>query len=248
MLILKLSTAPLANCFAGALAYGITHGHTSLANWRLLFLVEGLPTLVMAVVTFYFLPDSPDQARFFTEEEKVVAKARGVRQVGSIERVGGIEWKEIGLALMDAKCWFTALMYFSTNVGFSSLPVFLPTILKDMGFNAIDSQGLTAPPFFISFLITIFSTYVADRMQQRGYTIMFLSTIGGIGYVVLATAESVGVRYFGVFLAAAGIFPSIANILPWVLNNQGSDTRRGTGIVILNVIGQCGVRWYRPLE
>lgn len=77
-----------------------------------------------------------------------------------------------------------------------------------MGFNAIDSQGLTAPPFFVSFLVTIFSTWIADKTQQRGYTIMFLTTVGGIGYVLLATVESVGVRYFAVFLAASGIFPS----------------------------------------
>ena len=109
-----------------------------------------------------------------------------------------------------------------------------------MGFNAIDSQGLTAPPFFVSFVVTIFSTWVADRTQQRGLTIMVLATIGGIGYVLLASVKLVGVRYFGVFLAASGIFPSIANILPWVLNNQSSDTRRGTGILLLNVIGQCG--------
>ena len=38
---LFLSAAPLANSFAGALAYGITSGHSKLANWRLLFLVEG---------------------------------------------------------------------------------------------------------------------------------------------------------------------------------------------------------------
>ena len=110
------------------------------------------------------------------------------------------------------------LMYFSCNVSFSSLPVFLPTILNDMGFNAIDSQGLTAPPFFFSFLVTIFSTYVADRIQQRGYMLMFLSCVGGIGYILLATCKTVGVRYFGVFLAAAGVFPCIANILPWVLS------------------------------
>ena len=104
-----------------------------------------------------------------------------------------------------------------------------------MGFNAIDSQGLTAPPFFVSFLVTIFSTWLADKAQQRGYTIMVLTTVGGIGYILLATVRSVGVRYFGVFLAASGIFPSeqlnplldsrlssnsfalgIANILPWV--------------------------------
>jgi len=235
-----LSAAPLANTFAGALAYGITSGHSSIANWRVLFLVEGLPTIAMAAVAFFFLPDSPEKARFLTEEEKVVAKARGVRQAGSSKRIGGIVWKDIGATLLDPKAWLTGLMYFSCNVSFSSLPVFLPTILKEMGFSAVNAQGLTAPPFFVSFLLTIGTTYIADRTQQRGYMLMVLTMIGGIGYVILASAKPVGARYFGVFMAAAGIFPAIANILPWVLNNQGSDTRRGAGIVLLNLIGQCG--------
>lgn len=151
-------------------------------------------------------------------------------------------------------------MYFSCNVSFSSLPVFLPTILKEMGFTAINAQGLTAPPFFASFLVTIATTWVADRTQQRGLMIMCLSVVGGVGYILCATCSLVGVRYFGVFLAACGVFPSVANILPWVLSesslsrfpvsiflliffpldNQGSDTRRGAGIVLLNLIGQCG--------
>ena len=131
-------------------------------------------------------------------------------------------------------------MYFSCNVSFSSLPVFLPTILKEMGFTAINAQGLSAPPYFISFLVTIGSTLIADRIQQRGLTVMIVSVVGGIGYILLATCESVGPKYFGVFLAAGGVFPAIANILPWVLNNQGSDTRRGMAIVILNTVGQCG--------
>lgn len=74
-----------------------------------------------------------------------------------------------------------------------------------MGFSSINAQGLTAPPFFLSFLVTIFSTYIADKYQQRGITIFILSMIGGIGYVLLAACELVGVRYFGVFLAAAGV-------------------------------------------
>src|SRR5437773_8456799 len=107
-------------------------------------------------------------------------------------------------------------MYFSCNVSFSSLPVFLPTILSEMGFSNINAQGtllspppftltnflgLTAPPFFLSFIVTISTTYVADRMQQRGIMIIILSIIGGVGYVILATTKAVGPRYFGVFLA-----------------------------------------------
>ncbi|KAL5043329.1 hypothetical protein BDW71DRAFT_199835 [Aspergillus fruticulosus] len=237
---LFVSAAPLANTFAGALAYGITSGHALLANWRLLFLVEGAPSLVAAFLAWFFLPDHPSSARFLTEEEKDVARARSLRRSGEGERVGGVNWKEIVQTLLDVKPWITALMYFSCNVSFSSLPVFLPTILEDMGFESINAQGLTAPPFFVSFIFSILTTWLADRFQQRGLTIVFFSLLGAVGYVLLAACTTVAVRYFGVFLAAAGVFPCIANILPWVLNNQGSDSRRGMGIVILNIIGQCG--------
>ncbi|KAH0493367.1 hypothetical protein TgHK011_000040 [Trichoderma gracile] len=235
-----LSAAPLANTFAGALAYGITSGHPSIAKWRVLFLVEGLPTIVMAAVAFFYLPDSPEKAKFLDEDEKRGAMARSVRQAGTSRRIGGVDWKDFGRGLIDIKAWFTGLMYFSCNVSFASLPVFLPTILSEMGFSDVAAQGLTAPPFFLSFLVTLVTPYIADRTQQRGLMLVVLTLVGGIGYVILATAKSVGARYFGVFMAAGGIFPSIANILPWVLNNQGSDTRRGAGIVLLNVIGQCG--------
>lgn len=143
-----LSAAPLASTFAGALAFGITSGHASIANWRLLFLVEGLPTIAMAAVTFFYLPDSPSTARFLDEDEKRIAMARGVRQAGHGKRVGSINFKDIGATFLDPKAWMTAVcfalslislevlifvqfMYFSCNVSFSSLPVFLPTILKE---------------------------------------------------------------------------------------------------------------------
>jgi MFS family permease len=102
-----LSAAPLATCFAGALAYGITSGSDEgrIANWRLLFMVEGLPCIVAGIVTFFILPDSPQQASFLNEEEKKAARARGVRQVGDEEahRVGHINFKDIGAALLDLK-------------------------------------------------------------------------------------------------------------------------------------------------
>jgi len=131
-------------------------------------------------------------------------------------------------------------MYFSCNVSFSSLPVFLPTILDQMGFSSVNAQGLSAPPYFLAFLVVLLSTWIADRTSQRGFTILLLSLLGAAGYIMLAVSSSTGVRYAGVYLAATGIFPSIGNILPWVMNNQGSDTRRGTGIAMINVVGQCG--------
>lgn len=106
-----LAAAPLASTFSGALAYGITSGHPGIATWRLLFLVEGLPTIVMAVVAFFYLPDNTAKAKFLTPEEREVAVARGVRQTGTVERVGGLDWADVGRTLLDPKPWFTAVSF-----------------------------------------------------------------------------------------------------------------------------------------
>ena len=103
------SAAPLASTFAGALAYGITNGHSKLANWRLLFLVEGLPTILMAPIAYFFVPDSPDKARFLNSEEKAIARARAVRQTGTSERVGSVDVGQLLQTLLDPKAWCMAV-------------------------------------------------------------------------------------------------------------------------------------------
>jgi len=109
-------------------------------------------------------------------------------------------------------------MYFCANVSYASLPVYLPTILSAMGYSSINAQGLSAPPYFCAFLFALITTYVADKTQQRGLMLVVTSLIGGIGYIILATVTTVGVRYFAVFLAAAGVFSTIPNILAWTLS------------------------------
>jgi hypothetical protein len=74
-----------------------------------LFLVEGLPTIAIAPLVFFFLPDSPQQARFLNDEQKRVGAARGVRQAGSASRVGGLSITDIFLTLKDVKAWLTAV-------------------------------------------------------------------------------------------------------------------------------------------
>ncbi len=110
------------------------------------------------------------------------------------------------------------LMYFSANVSYASLPFFLPTILANMGYSNINAQGLSAPPYFVAFLFAITTAFIADRTQQRALVLIITSIVGGIGYIVLATVTTVRVRYFAVYLAAAGDFSTIPNILAWTLS------------------------------
>ena len=105
------SAAPIASTFAGALAYGVLNGHSHFRTWRLLFLIEGLPTILMAPVAWFFIPDSPEKARFLTKEEKDIVRARAIRQTGMVgsNRLGSVDLKALFETFLDAKAWFNAV-------------------------------------------------------------------------------------------------------------------------------------------
>lgn len=237
---LFVSVAPLASAFSGALAYGITYHKHAIESWRILFIVEGIPTVLVGLLGYYAIPNSPKECRFLTEHEKNIAIARTVRQSGHAEKSSKIDWAETAKALIDPKNIINALMYFSLNVSFSSLPVFLPTILSGMGYTSINAQGLSAPPYIVAFICVLVLSWYSDRILQRGLLLTICALIGAAGYLILAIAHNTGARYFAVYLAACGMFPCIGLLLTWVGNNQGNDTRRGVGYALLNVVGQCG--------
>lgn len=70
---LFLSGSALANAYGGALAYALSHIHSGISNWRILFILEGAPTVILAIVAWFFIPDSPGTAKFLNEREKHVA-------------------------------------------------------------------------------------------------------------------------------------------------------------------------------
>lgn len=108
---IQFCCSPIATCFAGVLAYGITSGHAAFASWRVLFVAEGLPSLAAGLITWFYLPDTPEKLKALTEEERAVAKARSLRQVGtaSEHRLGHLRWKDVGEGLFDYKNYLTAV-------------------------------------------------------------------------------------------------------------------------------------------
>ncbi|KAK9327282.1 major facilitator superfamily domain-containing protein, partial [Lipomyces starkeyi] len=237
---LFFSSAPLASAFAGALAYAITSGHSKLQDWRLLFLVEGIPTMLIAVVALFFLPRSAPEARFFNAREKEIAVARLARQTGKTSQNRGLNMKHIVEAMMEPRSWIIAFMFFCVNVSFSSLSVFMPSIINSMGYTSVYAQGMSAPPYILSWISVIAMTFAAAKFHIRSALIIPFSIIGAVGYLILAIVKVAGVRYFALYLCAVGMFTTVGVIMPWSVDNQGTDSKKGTGMFLLNLVGQCG--------
>ena len=136
--------------------------------------------------------------------------------------------------------YLPAIGYFGASIPFASLPLFAPTIISEMGrFSTIQSNGLTAPPYVLTFICIIGTCYASDKLGIRGPFIAAWGLIASIGYIMLGTGTSVGVRYAGFFLAPL-CFVSIALSLSWVANTHATDSKRAGGLTILATIGQCG--------
>jgi hypothetical protein len=135
-------------------------------------------------------------------------------------------------------------MFFSCNVAFSSMPVFLPTIISEMGWSSVMSQALSAPPYMVSFFTVLLTAYLSDRAKARSPFIILHASLAAGGYLLIFVSGLLGlpgwIRYLGVYPATAGFFSCVTLIITWTLNNQETDSKKGTGVALLQYFGQCG--------
>ncbi|EED19199.1 allantoate permease, putative [Talaromyces stipitatus ATCC 10500] len=236
---LFISFSAIANCFASAMAYGIVHAKTSIASWKLLFVIEGIPTLVIVPIAYFLLPKGPGECRFLNQKENEIIRLRAVQGRGREEK-GRLNFRHLFIACYDYKNYFQAVIVLCLNTAFAALPAFLPTIIKDIGYSSIQSQGLSAPPYFIAFLICLGVSFLSDRYGNRSIFLTTLSIVGAVGYLIEALVKTEGVRYFATYLICGGVFSAVALAFTWVTDNQGSASKRGAGLVIFGMIGQTG--------
>ncbi|KAL4771358.1 major facilitator superfamily domain-containing protein [Aspergillus nidulans var. acristatus] len=251
---LFISAAPLASSFASSLAWLIVKSSSDgpIAPWRTLFLVEGFPSVIVAVFAWFMIPDSPGTSAFLEPRQRMVAQLRMGNRAkpeyhGHSRR---FNWGEVGKTLSDPKSYITAFMFFSCNVAFSSMPVFLPTILHDMGYTSQASQALSAPPYLIAFITVLATAYLSDRSRTRSPYLITHALISAISYLTIALTGSfhaslspslhTAIRYICVYPATAGFFSAITLIITWSMDNRAAQEGKGASVAILNVIGQCG--------
>ena len=72
----------VSGAFGGLIAFGIQHANfPTISNWRLLFIVEGIPTVLLGILTLWFLPDRPEETKVLNEKERAIQRERGCRGV-----------------------------------------------------------------------------------------------------------------------------------------------------------------------
>ncbi|EGO29607.1 hypothetical protein SERLADRAFT_433574 [Serpula lacrymans var. lacrymans S7.9] len=232
--------AAVAGAFGGLVAFGVQHAHSSVQNWRLLFIIEGIPAIILGIVCLFFLPNRPESTGFFTESERELAVERMNRSTsGDVGAV--INKKHVTAGLLDWRVHVGGVIYFGVNNALASLAAFLPTIIQTFGYTNAIAQLLTVPPYAVAAVVLTLTSYTSDRIQNRGLFVAASCAVGAIGYLLLLTVPyNVHVRYFAVFCITSGTYTAIGVIIAWYAHNLGSETKKATGIPMFMAIGQCG--------
>ncbi|KAF7190847.1 putative transporter [Pseudocercospora fuligena] len=133
-----------SSIFAGIVSYGIGHAHTSLAPWRLLFIVLGAYSILWGVVLYVFLPDSPISCWYLSEREKYVCLQR-VKQNNTGMEDKQVKWYQVRECLADPKTWCIALFAVAQNIPNGGLVTFSSIIVSGLGYSSLVTTLLGIP-------------------------------------------------------------------------------------------------------
>jgi len=255
----------IASAVSGLMASGILQlqGRSGLEGWKWLFIIDGIITLFVAVLTWFYLPRNATRTKggirgfkpWFDERQIQIAVTRVIRDDPAkryYETV--VTWADVWAAITDIGVWGHLLI---TAVGLTPstpLSTYLPTVIKSFHFNVFVANALTAPPYVLSCLTSVTNIWHSDRTGERGFHGIFAATWFLVGWILLETLPnntSRGVKYFAAVIVASWPTTHPLNIA-WMLENTGSVGKRtvASGLVIgaANIYGTWGSQVYQASD
>lgn len=214
--------------------YGLStlDGNSALKGWQWMFLVQGVITVFLGIITYFWMVDFPEEAHksfmFLNKKESEIMASRIHHDRGDVH-ADKFAWHKVLVHASDAKVWGFCVMYFLLNMVSTSMSYFLPTILHNgMGFSTGEAILLNAPTYYWAVVPALLSSFVGDKFSLRGPVIVFNSIILIIGFCMIGFVDQVSVRYVGTFLATGSYVANWAALNAYQANNITGYTATGT--------------------
>lgn len=231
---LFFSAATASGAFGGLLAAGISKmsGAAGVGGWAWIFILEGIVTVVAGVMSFWIIVDFPSDAKFLSERERAQVLWRLAQdQQMSAARHEKFSIRRVLSGFWDVKTILCMIIYAGALCPLYAFSLFIPTIIKSLGYTNIQAQLHTVPVYIVACFCTIVVGFLADRWGNRTYFVLLFSGIGIVGYAILrAQHTNPNLSYAGTFLGAMGIYPLIPLIISLASQNVEPSIRRGVAL------------------
>jgi D-galactonate transporter len=208
-------------------------GAMGLKGWQWLFVIEGIPSVLLGVVTWFYLTDKPAKAAWLTDEQKAWLSSRLESEVAVRQAATHLTLRQ---ALTSPKVLALSAIYFGFVGALYGMQFWLPQIVKGFGFSNAQTGFVVAVPYLIGTITMILWARHSDSTRER---------VAHVGFPLLITAVALGAAgYFtsptltmiAIVIAAVGVFCTFGVF--WALPTAWlSGTAAAGAIALINSIG-----------
>ncbi|WP_414448816.1 MFS transporter [Burkholderia sp. 22PA0099] len=209
-----------------------------LRDWQMLYVIEAVPAVILGFVVLRALTDKPADARWLAADERdwLIAKLKSEAEARHA-RVG----HTIGpiAALRDMRVLALALIYFGTSAGLYTLGLWAPLIIRQYGFDALQTGLLNAIPSVLAVVAMILWARHSDRSGERTWHVVIPCALACVGFVFAGGASTIVGVIAALVIVNIGI--SAAKAPLWAMPSLFlSGSGAAAGIAMINSIGNLG--------
>jgi ACS family tartrate transporter-like MFS transporter len=237
---LFLTSTTLAGVVGAPLAALILqfNGFLGLKGWQWLFLLEGIPTIVLGIATWFFLDDRIEDARWLSADEKAE-----LRQTLETDRAAqGNHLSSLKDGLFHRRVWHMGILYFFIIISYYAMAFWLPQIIKNFsGLSNTQSTLLCSLPYLAATIGMVLVAHHSDRVNERRWHVALCclaAALGLLGGAWLSTSHPVA-SFVALCLTATGIWGLMGpfwSIPPEFLKG----TAAAAGLALINSLGNIG--------
>jgi MFS transporter, ACS family, tartrate transporter len=212
-------------------------GMFNLRGWQIMYIAEGIPTVIAGFATLFIMIDKPEQAKFLTAEEKAWLSARlaSERQAKEAVRKFGL-WE----GLFNPKVLLLALNYFGILTASLGMLFFIPQIIKSIGVtNNMTVGWLTMVPYICGGISLVVWGRISDRMKERRWNLLAACIVSTAGLVIAGMTMGTWWALAGMSIAAIGFYGSKGPF--WAMPPMFlTGTAAAASLAWINSIGNLG--------
>lgn len=230
-----LTAVPLSSVIGAPISTALLQSSVfGLAGWRTMFILEGVPAIVLGLLVAIVLTDRPAVAKWLTEREKtVISDALSA----DAPPAGQKHSEEFSQALRNGRVWVLAIIYFAVVIGLYGLGFWAPQIVKDFGGLSLKQVGLlTALPYVAAVVGMWFWGRRSDRKLERVGHLTAAAALACGGFLVGGLSAEPAIRLIALTAAVVGVHAALPVF--WTLPTQMLKGRAAAGgIALINSIG-----------
>lgn len=177
-----------------------------LSGWRWMFVLEGIPAIILGIVVLFYLTNRPRDAKWLTDEEKAWIEGELEKEQIASSRVNKASKREM---LKDATVWKLSAFYFVAYTGVYGLSFWIPTIIKSLSETAttnLEIGWLAMLPYLVAIPSLLIVGWSADRIGKHKLHLFITLIIAMIGFIGCAIASSVAPMVVMLMLTSVGLY------------------------------------------